>query len=58
VFAEIIPVTEGPVDLEDLLDNMPSAMMGVFASMARRALGVAPRALLGRDKKSPAVRKS
>ena len=42
VFAEIIPVTEGPVDLEDLIDNIPSAMMGVFSSMARKALGLAP----------------
>ena len=25
-----------PVDLEDLIDNIPSAMMGVFSSMARR----------------------
>ncbi len=44
VFAEIIPVTEGPVDLEDLIDNIPSAMMGVFSSMARRALGLKPNA--------------
>jgi DNA-binding transcriptional regulator GbsR (MarR family) len=62
VFAEIIPVTEGPVDLEDLIDNIPSAMMGVFSSMARRALGLAPRALAGSagggsDKKN-AARKS
>jgi len=49
VFAEIIPVTEGPVDLEDLIDNIPSAMMGVFSSMARKALGLTPRALGGRD---------
>ncbi|HSO36468.1 MAG TPA: MarR family transcriptional regulator [Labilithrix sp.] len=56
VFAEIIPVAEGPVDLEDLIDNIPSAMMGVFSSMARRALGLTPRALNG-DKKS-AARKS
>ena len=54
VFAEIIPVTEGPVDLEDLIDNIPSAMMGVFSSMARRALGLSPRA----DKKAAAARKS
>ena len=54
VFAEIIPVAEGPVDLEDLIDNIPSAMMGVFSSMARRALGLTPRAL---DKKA-AARKS
>src|SRR3954453_6755358 len=33
VFTEIIPVTEGPVDLEDLIDNMPQTMVGVFSSM-------------------------
>ena len=44
VFAEIIPVAEGPVDLEDLIDNIPSAMMGVFSSRARKALGLGPRA--------------
>lgn len=44
VFAELVPVTEGPVDLEELIDDIPSAMMGVIATMARRALGVAPRA--------------
>lgn len=54
VFAEIIPVAEGPVDLEDLIDNIPSAMMGVFSSMARRALGLGSRA----EKKSAAARKS
>lgn len=43
VFAEIIPATEGPVDLEELIDNIPSTMMGVFSSMARRALGVKSR---------------
>ena len=54
VFAEIIPVAEGPVDLEDLIDNIPSAMMGVFSSMARRALGLTPRAL----EKKASARKS
>ena len=59
VFAEIIPVTEGPVDLEDLIDNIPSAMMGVFSSMARKALGLSPRAGSdsGNNRKS-AARKS
>jgi DNA-binding transcriptional regulator GbsR (MarR family) len=56
VFAEIIPVAEGPVDLEDLIDNIPSAMMGVFSSMARRALGLGARR--GNDKKNAAARKS
>ncbi len=50
VFAELVPVTEGPVDLEELIDNMPSAVMGVISGMARRALGLAPRAVT--DKKT------
>lgn len=50
VFAEIVPVTEGPVDLEELIDNIPSAMMGVISGMARRALGLAPRAVEGAKK--------
>jgi DNA-binding transcriptional regulator GbsR (MarR family) len=51
VFAELIPVTDGPVDLEELIDHIPSAMMGVIGGMARRALGLAPRALDGNGKK-------
>ncbi len=57
VFAEIIPVAEGPVDLEDLIDHIPSAMMGVFSSMARRALGLTPSDRRAADKKA-AARKS
>jgi len=56
VFAEIIPVAEGPVDLEDLIDNIPSAMMGVFSTMARKALGLGPRAMS--SNKKPAARKA
>lgn len=44
VFTEIIPAAEGPVDLEEIIDNIPASMMGVFSSMARKALGLAPRA--------------
>ncbi|HEY8079970.1 MAG TPA: MarR family transcriptional regulator [Labilithrix sp.] len=51
VFAELVPVTEGPVDLEELIDNMPSAVMGVISGMARRALGLSPRAV-ATDKKA------
>jgi hypothetical protein len=60
VFAEIIPVAEGPVDLEDLIDHIPSAMMGVFSSMARRALGLGARVLPGAsgNSKKSAARKS
>ena len=65
VFAEIVPVAEGPVDLEDLIDHMPSAMMGVFSSMARKALGLSDHDPLASlpprsrgDKKAPARSKS
>jgi DNA-binding transcriptional regulator GbsR (MarR family) len=56
VFAELVPVTEGPVDLEELIDNMPTAVMGVISGMARRALGLTPRAVTG--EKKVATRKS
>jgi len=59
VFTEIIPVAEGPVDLEDLIDHIPSTMMGVFSSMARRALGLGGRAASGNgDNKKTSARKS
>jgi DNA-binding transcriptional regulator GbsR (MarR family) len=58
VFAELVPVAEGPVDLEELIDNIPSAMMGVISGMARRALGLTPRALReGNEKKTAATRR-
>jgi len=55
VFADIVPVTEGPVDLEDLIDNMPSTLIGVFSSAARRALGLGLRSERAEraDKKPP-----
>src|SRR4051812_5789792 len=57
VFAELIPVTDGPVDLEELIDHIPTAMMGVIGGMARRALGLTPRALPD-GKKVASARKS
>lgn len=39
VFAELVPVADGPVDLEEVLDIVPETMLSVFASIARRALG-------------------
>jgi DNA-binding transcriptional regulator GbsR (MarR family) len=45
VFAELVPVTDGPVDLEEMIDHIPSAVMGVIGGMARRALGFAPKAV-------------
>ena len=40
VFSELVPATEGPVDLEELLDDIPSAMFGVLTNVAKRALGM------------------
>ena len=40
---ELVPITDGPIDLEEVLDGLPSTLMGTLASMARRALGLAPR---------------
>lgn len=43
VFADLVPMAEGPVDLEELMDNVPKATMNVFSSMARKALGLGSR---------------
>ncbi len=42
-FFEVIPVSDGPVDLEDLLDNLPQAILATVSAVARRALGLSPR---------------
>jgi DNA-binding transcriptional regulator GbsR (MarR family) len=39
VFADIVPVTEGPVDLEEMIDNVPEAMMSLLSGMAKRSVG-------------------
>ena len=43
VFDQIIPNADGPVDLEDLLDDIPSAMMNLFSGVAKKALGLTRR---------------
>lgn len=53
VFAELVPVTEGPVDLEEMIDSIPAAMMAIVSGTARRALGRAPRSADGGDEKEP-----
>jgi DNA-binding transcriptional regulator GbsR (MarR family) len=59
VFSELVPVTDGPVDLEEMIDGIPSAMLGVIGGMARRALGLTPRAVPdGNGKKVASARKS
>ena len=37
---DLIPITDGPIDLEEVLDNLPQAALGTVASIARRALGL------------------
>lgn len=38
VFQDIVPVAEGPVDLEEIIDNIPGPMIAVLSGMARRGL--------------------
>jgi HTH-type transcriptional regulator, osmoprotectant uptake regulator len=41
---EAVPISEGPVDLEEILDSLPQTIFGTLAALARRALGLKPRA--------------
>jgi HTH-type transcriptional regulator, osmoprotectant uptake regulator len=40
---EVVPISEGPVDLEEILDSLPQTIFGTLAAIARRALGLSPR---------------
>lgn len=40
---DLVPITDGPIDLEEVLDNLPQAALGTVASIARRALGLGPK---------------
>jgi DNA-binding transcriptional regulator GbsR (MarR family) len=51
---ELIPVSDGPIDLEEVLDGIPQNMIGAVAAMAKRALGLGPRVV----EKKVAARKS
>ncbi len=42
IFQELLPATEGPVDLEALLDTLPTTVLKAIAAVAKHALGVAP----------------
>ncbi|HVJ93125.1 MAG TPA: MarR family transcriptional regulator [Labilithrix sp.] len=42
---ELLPVAEGPIDLEEILDGLPQNVLGTVAAMTRRALGLGPRAV-------------
>jgi HTH-type transcriptional regulator, osmoprotectant uptake regulator len=40
---ELVPITDGPIDLEEVLDGLPQAALSAVASIARRALGLGGR---------------
>lgn len=42
---ELVPIAEGPIDLEAMLDDLPQNFLATVATMAKRALGVGPRAV-------------
>jgi DNA-binding transcriptional regulator GbsR (MarR family) len=42
IFQEVVPMADGPIDLEDLLDNLPAATMRVIGTVTRQALGMGP----------------
>ena len=52
---ELVPIADGPIDLEEVLDGLPQGILGTVAQMTKRALGLGPRPI---DKKVAAGRKS
>lgn len=40
---EIVPITDGPIDLEEVLDSLPQDTFAAFAALARRTLGLGSR---------------
>ncbi len=52
---ELVPIADGPIDLEEVLDGLPENILGTVAQMTKRALGLGPRSL---EKKAAAGRKS
>ena len=42
---ELVPIGDGPIDLEEVLDGLPQGILGTVAQMTKRALGLGPRAL-------------
>lgn len=40
---ELLPAMDGPIDLEAVIDGLPSAVLQALAATARKALGLAPR---------------
>lgn len=40
---EMIPIGDGPIDFESVLDGLPATVLASVASIARRALGLGPK---------------
>jgi DNA-binding transcriptional regulator GbsR (MarR family) len=40
---ELVPIADGPIDLEEVLDDLPQDILDTVAAMAKRALGLGPR---------------
>ncbi len=49
---ELVPIADGPIDLEDVLDGIPQNLLATVATIAKRALG-----LRGATEKKTATRK-
>ena len=43
LLTETIAAVNSTLDLEEVLDGMPQALMGTLATMTRKALGLAPK---------------
>ena len=39
IFAELMPQSDGPIDLEALIDTLPSTVLKAVAAVAKHALG-------------------
>lgn len=54
---ELMPIADGPIDLEEVLDGLPENILGTVAMMTKRALGLGGRGA-NANAKSAASRKS
>lgn len=51
LFNELLPMVEGPFDLEALVEALPTSMISAIASVAKRAAGLFPREAAGSRKR-------
>ncbi len=52
IFAELMPQSEGPIDLEALIDTLPGTVLKAVAAVAKHALGLAPPPPIGTERPS------